>query len=676
MDNFTRIKQTLSLVNVVEEDVNLKRNGKVLKACCPFHDERTPSFTVYPDSQDFHCFGCQAHGTVIDYIMYRLGTKSASDALLYISTHYGIHLDDVDMESIKQRKEIIGQKKEYAATLYKQGKQQSPVEYMKSRGFNSDTMHTFGIGYEPKRKAIAIPFLNAHGEVVGNTLRLLEGDGPKYVNDSEDEVFQKSNLLYGLDKARKTADKQLYIVEGYMDVMSIHQMGFPSVAYCSASLTDGQVDLLRNYIRPYTKIYLIPDNDKAGRQAAVKNLEKLRGRLKNRISVIELPEEIKDANDLLVAGKNISEIEPTPLELYLLKQELDKCLEITDEYEVSFQFGQRVRNEMMKQTLAKYLSQRWGESLEQVSKHMNTSAPTTAEKSNMVSFTEAFVKYTKEVVEGDGRIVRYQYNELDELVPKGMRKAELIYVLGRSGSGKTTFANNVKYNAFYHQKKNVLDFSLELSDTAMIPQFLQKHMRWTEKQIERLVRGEADYTEEIANLQTVMDERYRIIDTPVSLEDIRENIRIANEEIFASPVDLVVIDYFGMIRLPGKDSPYNERSDLARGLKEVAKEFNCSIMCLVQANRDGGADGSSPLSLQSARDTGAIEESADYVLGIYRPGISPELDKEERVLVEKEMRVQVLKARWGRLGEVLLRFEGAKKLIENWPSDMPSSRRN
>lgn len=674
MDNFTRIKQTLSLTAVVEEDVTLKRNGKVLKACCPFHDEKTPSFTVYPETQDFHCFGCQANGTVIDYIMYRIGTKSASEAILYISQHYQIHLDDVDMESIKQRKKKIDQKKAKATNYYKQYKQAN--EYLKSRGFVPDTTKTFGIGYDKEKHAIAIPFLNTHGEVVGNTLRFLESDGPKYINDADDEVFQKSHLLYGLDKARKAADKQLYIVEGYLDVLSIHQMGFPSVAYCSASLTDGQVDLLKNYIRPKTKIYLVPDNDKTGKESAVKNLDKLRSKLQNKISVIELPNGIKDANDLLVAGRAVDEIAPTPTDLYLLKQELDKCLEITDEYEVSYQFGQKIKNEMLKQTLAKYLSERWGETLDQVSRHMNTNTPTAAKASNLISFTEAFVKYTKEVVEGDGRIVRYQYDELDELIPKGMRKAELLYILGRSGSGKTTFANNVKYNAFYHQKKNVLDFSLELSDTAMIPQFLQKHMKWTEKQIEQLVKGTISYPQEVGALQRAMDERYRIIDKPVSLEDIRENIRLANEEIFATPVDLVVIDYFGMIRLPGKDSPYNERSDLARGLKDVAKEFNCTIMCLTQANRDGGADGSSPLSLQSARDTGAIEESADYVLGIYRPGINPELDPNEKVLVEKEMRIQVLKARWGRLGEALLHFEGAKKLIENWPNGMPNTRRS
>ena len=671
MDNFTRVKNTLKLTQVVEEDVQLKRSGRYLKACCPFHGEKTPSFTVYPGTQDFHCFGCGAHGTVVDYIMHRIGTRSAQEALLYISQTYGIQMDDVDLESIKKRKQTIDKKRSRAAELFKQIKQAD--DYLKGRSFTNETIKIFGLGYDRELDAITIPYLNTHGEVVGNSYRFLSADAPvKYKNDADDDVFKKSELLYGMDKARSTK-KQLYIVEGYFDAMAIYQMGFPVVAYCGSSITDEQVQLIRNYIKPHIKLYLVPDNDDAGHKAAVKNVDKLR-RLENRISVIEL-EEVKDANDLLMAGKRVDEIPATAAELYLLKRELDTCLEITDEYEVALQFSQNIRNEMLKQEMAKYLAGRWNESIERVSRHMSTDAPQEAKESDILTYTEVMMNYVKEVTEGEKRVVRYQYEEIDRLVPKGMRKAELIYLMGRSGSGKTSFSNNLKYNTFYHQKKRVLDFSLELAAEAMVPQLIQIHLDSTEKQIEHIFSGKEQYPETMGAFNEAIESRYRVIDKPVTIEDIRENIRLTNERIFAEPVDLVVIDYFGMIKLTGKKDPYNERSEIARTLKEIAKEFNTTILCLTQASREGGKDGSEPLTLAAARDTGAIEESGDYVLGIYRPGNSPNVDPHEKILVEKEMRIQVLKARWGRLGEALLHFEGSTKRVQNWPQNLADPRR-
>jgi DNA primase len=658
------------LVDVVEEDINLKRSGKVLKGCCPFHQEKTPSFTVYPKTGDFHCFGCQANGTVVDYIMHRLNTTSASEALLYISNQYGIKLKGFDEKEYKKRKEQVNKKRSEATSYFKNFLKAN--DFIKKRKISQDTFKKFGIGFDTERQAIAIPFLNTYGEVVGMSFRLFGEDGPKYINETETDIFKKSQLLYGLDKARKRTKKHVYIVEGYFDVLALHDMGLPGVAYCGSSLTEDQINLLSHYITNETKIYLIPDNDSTGMKEVHKNIEKLQNKLKNRIAIIEMPEGAKDPNDLLIAGKTIQDIKPTHVLMFQLKAALENCFEREDEYEVAYEFGQKTKNEMLKQEMVRYLSTRWKESPDLVSKHMESGVPEESLADHIHGFMETFIDYQKEMRDGDKSFIVTGYPELDELIPKHFRKKELVYIMGRSGSGKTTLAVNLSYNAVQQQKKNVAFFSIELPRTSVLPQFIQIHKDWPEKRAEKFAMDQEDYDDELRHLMNTFDEHVAFVDKEgITLEDIEKYVHVMNEQVFKKPVDIIFIDYFGMIKRPGKKETYHELSEQARNLKEIAKRLNCVVVCLVQANRDGGKDGSTPLTLQSSRDTGAIEESADYVLGVYRPGLNPNQELDQKIVVEKEMRVQVLKARWGIVGEKLLHFSGKTKKVSEWPSNLP-----
>jgi DNA primase len=670
LDNFELVKKNLNLVDVVQEDVKLKRSGKSLKGCCPFHQDDTPSFTVYPDTQNFHCFGCKVTGTVIDYIMHRLNTSSASEALYYISSHYGIKLNGFDVKEYNKKKEQIDKKRTEAASYFKNF--MKAHEFMKQRNISKETFKKFGIGWDVKKQAVAIPFLNTYGEVVGMSFRLFDENGPKYINEAETDIFKKSQLLYGLDKARKGIKKHVYIVEGYFDVLALYDMGLPSVAYCGSSLSEDQIMLISHYITSDTKIYLVPDNDETGMKEVHKNIEKIQRVLRNRLAIIEMPEGIKDANDLLIAGKTVKDIHPTDVLMFQLKAALHDCLEKEDEYEVAYEIARKTKNEMLKQDMARYLSKRWNESIEIVSKHLESNIPEESLINHIHGFQETFINYQMEVRDGDKSFIVTGYPELDKKIPKHFRKKELIYVLGRSGSGKTTFGVNLAYNAIHHQKKNVGVFSIELPRTVVMPQFIQIHKDWPEKKAERFALGQEEYDEELQYLMNSFNEHVAFVDKEgINLEEIEKYVRVMNEQYFAKPVDMILIDYFGMIKLPGKKDSYHELSEQARNLKEMAKRLNVTVVCLVQANRDGGKDGSTPLTLQSSRDTGAIEESADYVLGIYRPGLKSDIDEEERVLVEKEMRVQVLKARWGLVGECLLQFDGKTKKISNWPEHLP-----
>jgi replicative DNA helicase/5S rRNA maturation endonuclease (ribonuclease M5) len=658
-------------VEIVEEDTFLKKSGKQLKGKCPFHDDNSPSFTVYPNTGDFHCFGCGVNGTVVDYIMLRLNTKSPSEALNYVSSHYGLALSNFDKEKYETRKKMISKKRSEASTYFKEFKK--AAEFMKDRKISEATAKLFGIGFDTERKALAIPFLNTYGEVVGTSFRFFNDDGPKYINESETEIFKKSELLYGLDKARKHIKKHVYIVEGYFDVLALHDMGIPSVvAYCGSSLTEEQISLLSNYITKETKVYLVPDNDSTGMKEVHKNIEKIQRKLPNRVGIIELPEGIKDANDLLAAEQNITDIKSTHVLLFKLRTELDKCLDKEDEYEVAIQIAKKTRNEMLKQEMVRYLAKRWNESVEIVSKHIESGVPSDSLIDDIYGFTETFIDFQKRLREGDKSFIQTGYAELDKRIPRSLRKKEMVYVMGRSGSGKTTFAVNLAYNAVFHQRKNVAVFSIELDRTAILPQFIQIHKNWPEKRAEKFALDQEEYDDDLKEMVTRFEEHVKFVDKEgISLEDIEKYIQVMNTHSFKNPVDLVIIDYFGMIKLPGKKDSYTELSDQARGLKEMAKRLDCTVVCLSQANRKGGKDGSEPLTLEAARDTGAIEESADYVLGVYRPGLSPDSLGHTQVIGDKEIRVQVLKARWGIVGETLLHFDGRTKLISDWPDNLP-----
>src|SRR5699024_6970943 len=143
------------------------------------------------------------------------------------------------------------------------------------------------------------------------------------------------------------------------------------VAYCGGSITTEQVELLSKYLNKHTKIFLLPDNDTTGLKNVSENVRTIKTRLKNPIGVYEFPEGVKDANDVLKLGITIERFNSTHHEIFLLKQELDKCLEQTDEYEVAREFAKYTRNEMIRAEMSDLLSERWNKPKDIVMQHMN-----------------------------------------------------------------------------------------------------------------------------------------------------------------------------------------------------------------------------------------------------------------------------------------------------------------
>ncbi|WP_077325727.1 DnaB-like helicase C-terminal domain-containing protein [Virgibacillus siamensis] len=661
-NNFEIIKDKVQLFGVLDDELDLKKSGRVYKTNCPFHDERTPSFTYFPETDTYHCFGCGSGGTVVDYVMQRESIKEPYEAVEYMADKHNIQLAGFDKEVIKRKKDIVKKNRSTALEHYKNVKQAE--SFLLDRGFNQETIKKFGIGFNMQANAITIPYLDTYGNVVGETYRNLDDDKPKYVNSKEDDVFKKSELLFGLDKARKHIKDKVFISEGYFDAIALYQMGYKeSVAFCGSYLTDGQANLLSKYMTKRTKIYLIPDNDKTGLKNVSRNIKTLRTKVSNPISVIRFPDGIKDANDVLQLGQSIDRFGSEHHELFMLKQELEVCLEQVDEYEVAKKFVKYTQNKMIRAEMADYLAERWNKSKSLVLDYMETEEATIDKEKDLQSFSDIRDKFKKQALEGVAAKVFFNLQKPDEKV-KGMKKTEVAYMLGRAGSGKTTFVLNFIHNIVFKQEKNVMFNSLELDGANIAPQLLQIHFDQTEEEVTKMVLNDEPALEPIYEK---LDRHFKTVDrSGQSLQDV-ENYALMCKEA-GEPLDVIFIDYFSYLKRPMRNSSYEEFSAIAREIKQMAKRLNVLVFVLAQTNRSG-TDGSEPLTMDAARDTGAIEESGDYVLGVYRPAAKAEVTEEEKQAnpdFEHEYFLQYLKNRWGGVGKDKLHFDPKTKRITDF----------
>lgn len=311
------VRRANDIVDVIGEYVPLKRSGSNYFGLCPFHSEKSPSFSVNPDRQMYHCFGCGASGTVYQFYENYLH-MSFPEAVRALAERAGITLrESEDTPEQKRRKErknqLLAVQKEAAYYYYgllhtDHGK--ACLDYFKKRGLSDETMVKFGLGYSDafsddlyqylKKKGYKddilkdsglftfdergirdkffnramFPIMNQYSKVIGFGGRVM-GDGkPKYLNSPETAVFDKSHTLYGLFLARRSRRGYFILCEGYMDVIALHQGGFDcAVASLGTSLTPGQVSVISTFTKD---VYLSYDSDGAGVKAALRAIPMLR----------------------------------------------------------------------------------------------------------------------------------------------------------------------------------------------------------------------------------------------------------------------------------------------------------------------------------------------------------------------------------------------------------------
>lgn len=313
------IIESVDIVDYIAEAVNLRRRGVNFVGLCPFHQEKTPSFTVSPEKKIFKCFGCGKAGNVITFAVEYYGFTYA-EAIRELAKRAGIRLETTTIKEKEEvsRKNQILQALEYAKKFYQRVLfTQSGIvalEYLKNRGYNHSTITEFEIGYSPGgrdtlfremtsqgflpeillaaglikkkdvseeeyhdvfRERIIFPIHNTTRKVVGFGGRVLKeiNNQPKYINSPQTEVFDKSKLLFGLFKGINDirSKEAVVLVEGYADVISLHQAGVKNaIASCGTSLTIEQLNLIARYCKT---IYIAYDGDEAGQKATERAIQ-------------------------------------------------------------------------------------------------------------------------------------------------------------------------------------------------------------------------------------------------------------------------------------------------------------------------------------------------------------------------------------------------------------------
>ena len=315
-ETIERIKQESDIVDVISETVRLKRSGRNYMGLCPFHNEKSPSFSVSQDKQIYKCFGCGEAGNVLTFVM-KQKNLNFIDACKYLAERANIPLDFGNGEESKlvKKKELLYKVNVEAARYFFSNLQRDKIskEYFTNRGIKEVTIKRFGLGYAKDgwqnlinylkkrgysesimleaglvsrsqkgriydrfRNRVIFPVFNIKGDVIGFGGRVLDDSKPKYLNSPETLVFQKGTNLYGLNFAIKNKMEERYfvIVEGYMDLISLHQYGITNVvASLGTALTINQARLLKRYA---DKVIISYDADIAGQTATLRGLEILK----------------------------------------------------------------------------------------------------------------------------------------------------------------------------------------------------------------------------------------------------------------------------------------------------------------------------------------------------------------------------------------------------------------
>ncbi|HEY4697923.1 MAG TPA: DNA primase [Gallionella sp.] len=354
----------LDIVDVVERYVPLKKAGTNFVACCPFHNEKSPSFTVSQTKQFYHCFGCGAHGTAIGFVMEHAGMGYV-DAIEELARSMGLEVPNerpAAGEAYQKAAPDLYEVMQTATRYYREQlkSSQRAIAYLKQRGLSGEIAARFGIGYAPDawqnlaaafpnyqdatlvetglviesdgdkrydrfRDRIMFPIVNVRGQVIGFGGRVLDKGEPKYLNSPETPLFEKGRELYGLFQAQKAirAEQRVLVVEGYMDVVALAQHG---VEYAVATLGTATTPYhVQKLLRLTGHIVFCFDGDKAGQRAAWRALENALPYLQDgkRISFLFLPVEHDPDSFIREFGKAAFEQrvqEAMPLSTYLLRE--------------------------------------------------------------------------------------------------------------------------------------------------------------------------------------------------------------------------------------------------------------------------------------------------------------------------------------------------------------------
>ncbi len=311
-DFIAQLHDRNEITELIGNYVSLKRHGRIHSALCPFHNEKTPSFTVYPDSQSFYCFGCGTGGDVITFVMQRENLDYI-EAVRMLAQRAGMAMpDDSESDAAALRKRLYEANKAAARFFFDQLNSdggRAARKYLRGRGLSDGVIKRFGLGYAPEgwdalknhllskgfrinelldaglvttnqsgtsqsdffRNRVLFPLIDVRGNVIAFSGRTLGDDPRKYINTRDTAIFKKSRALYALNIAKNTTTRRIIVAEGQMDVIAIHAAGYDNaVAALGTALTDEHARMIARYA---DEVVLAYDGDTAGQRAIQRAIE-------------------------------------------------------------------------------------------------------------------------------------------------------------------------------------------------------------------------------------------------------------------------------------------------------------------------------------------------------------------------------------------------------------------
>jgi len=346
------IKEKLDIVDVISKFVVLKRAGRNFQGLCPFHNEKTPSFVVTPSKQIFKCFGCGEGGDVFTFLM-KINNQSFTEVIEEYALQFGIELPKTNSKTAiqnKHEKERLYDAMELATKFFKQNLEsnQKALEYLEKRGINEVAISKFSLGLAPKgnfdlknhltnlgftvdellkagliyekdgnyfdrfKNRIIIPIKNINSNTIAFGARaILDGQMPKYINSPESMIYNKSSVLFGLNRAKETIQQKdsIIFMEGYFDVISAHLGGVENaVATCGTALTPQHIKLISRFC-PSRKIFLAFDTDSAGKKAIEHGAEVIKNIFSSLGDIKQFDSNFNVDNDSVCEIRVVQEIE-------------------------------------------------------------------------------------------------------------------------------------------------------------------------------------------------------------------------------------------------------------------------------------------------------------------------------------------------------------------------------
>ncbi len=473
------------IYDVVSSKVVLKRNGRTYKGLCPFHSERTPSFFVYPETQSYYCFGCGAGGDAINFIKETEGL-SYIEAIKFMASKSGMSLPDED-DATSRIKSRIYEMNKIAARFFHQNlnSEEGMIarSYFRKRGLSDKTIVSFGLGYSKDsfnnlinllkskgfkeeeitnaylgliskkgnlydvfRARVIFPIIDLRGNVIAFGGRILDGDGPKYLNSGDTPVFKKSNNLFALNIARKSKREGIILAEGYMDVIALHQAGFDNaVATLGTALTPQQAKLVSTYTK---KVIIAYDSDEAGQKATKKAMD-LFSKEEVEIQVLEItgakdPDEfIKlfgvQRFEALIEGANTA----LDFEIIKLKSKFDmkKPDEMVKYLNEASKILARLKNPIEQDVYAARLSRETGTDKDSIKKQIE-------HNKNQFYKKDRYEKNQKILKEGSSSKVSVDLKQKGNTLSKVFLQQQIIYSLLYNNSLYETVLNKLSASNF------------------------------------------------------------------------------------------------------------------------------------------------------------------------------------------------------------------------------------